>query len=317
MLSGCLGCISKRVDVVPFLPPSQTATLDELVQRINVWSEIDSLVLRVDLRFETVEQAEAGEGRQYRTAQGRLLLSRPEKIRLNIEAPILSANIAEMASDGERFQLLIHPPDYRAMIVGTNSSSYRAEAQKLDEDPELKKAGPLVNIRPQHFSDAFLIAPIPVHEPHTVAFLTEERVEEPDTRPGAGKDASVRKSYYVVTVLRLGRDAPRARFWFDRNEDLPLSRQQVYGADGSIEADVRYSDYLPPQGDSGHRFASRVHIERPYDDYAITVNVKPDGIQVNRELPDRAFVLSAPEEWGDTLRRVDLDERGESTSCGP
>ena len=34
---------------------------------------------------------------------------------------------------------------------------------------------------------------------------------------------------------------------------------------------------------------------------------------VNRELPETAFVVTAPEEWGDTVRRINLDERG-STS---
>jgi len=316
-LATATACVSKKVDVVPFLPPSETATLDELVQKLNAWRGVDSLVLRVDLRFETVEQAERGEGRQFRTAQGRLLLSRPRRIRLNIEAPILSANIAEMASDGERFQLLIHPPEYRALIEGRNDANYRGETEKLNEDPELEKAGPLVNIRPQHFTDAFLIAPIRTEEPHTVAFLSEERQIERDDRPGAKDDASVIKSYYVVTVVRLGREAPQARYWFDRRDELLLVRQQSYDEVGSIVADIEYHDYLPVREDSELRFASRVRIDRPYDDYAITVNVKPDGITVNRDLPDRAFVVDAPEEWGDTVRRVDLDEKREPSSFEP
>lgn len=302
-------CVSRRVDVVPFLPPTSTASLEELVERINEWRSIDSLVLRVDLQFETVDRAEEGEGRQFRTAQGRLLLSRPGRIRLNIEAPILSANIAEMASDGERFQLLIHPPEYRAMIHGRNDESYREQTEKLDEDPELEKAGPLVNIRPQHLTDAFLIAPIPVETPHTVAFLTEERVEEPDTRTGAKKDALVRKSYHVVTALRLGRDAPSSRYWFDRGHEPKLRRQQVYGADGRLMADIRYDRYRPGPGPDPIPMASRVRIERPYDDYALVVTVKPDGVTVNRELPDRAFLVEAPEAWGDDLRVIDLDDR--------
>ena len=54
-------------------------------------------------------------------------------------------------------------------------------------------------------------------------------------------------------------------------------------------------------------------IDRPYEDYGLIVNVKPDGVMVNRELPDTAFVVTAPEEWGDTVRHIDLDNRaGES-----
>jgi hypothetical protein len=303
-------CISKKVDIIPFLAPTETATLGELVAYLDEWNEVQSLVLRVDLQFETVEQSDEGEGRQYRTAQGRLLLQRPERIRLNIEAPILSANIAEMASNGERFQLLIHPPEYRALIEGRNDESYRDQTAKLDRDPELEKAGPLVNIRPQHFTDAFLLSAIPAADANSVAFLEEERIDEPDTRPRAKDSALVRKSYYVVTVARLGESSPRARYWFDRFGAIAMTRQQVYGTDGRLVSDIRYSDYLPAQGDVGARIASRVHIDRPYDDYGLVVNVKPDGIMVNRELPETAFVVTAPEEWGDTVRRIDLDERG-------
>ena len=304
-LSSCN--ISKKVDVVPFLAPTHTATLDELVAHINQWNEIRTLVLRVDLQFETVERADEGEGRQYRTAQGRLLLERPHRIRLNIEAPILSANIAEMASNGERFQLLIYPPKHRALIEGRNDRSYREETAKLHRDPELEKAGPLANIRPQHFTDAFLLATVPIEASHTLTFLEEERVDEPDTRPRAKAGARVRKSYYVVTAVRRGESSPRARYWFDRLGELALARQQVYAPDGSLIADIRYADYLPPQGDVDVRIASRVHIERPYDDYGIVVTVKPNGVMINRELPDTAFVVTAPEEWGDSIRHINLD----------
>ena len=39
----------------------------------------------------------------------------------------------------------------------------------------------------------------------------------------------------------------------------------------------------------------------------------PDGTIVSRELPARAFVVEAPAEWADSLRRIDLDERGEKS----
>ena len=318
---GLGSCISKKVDVVPFLAPTQTATLEELVAHINQWKEIRTLVLRVDLQFETIERADEGEGRQYRMAQGRLLLERPGRIRLNIEAPILSANIAEMASNGERFQLLIYPPDYRALIEGRNDRSYHEETAKLDRDPELEKAGPLVNIRPQHFTDAFLLSTIPIEEPHTIAFLEEphtiafleeERVDEPDTQPRAKDGAFVRKSRLTTSSPRFVsvRAHLAPRYWFDRLGELALARQQVYAPDGRLIADIRYADYLPLQGDVGVRIASRVHIERPYDDYGLVVNVKPDGVTINRDLPDTAFVVTAPEEWGDSVRHIDLDNRG-------
>jgi hypothetical protein len=303
---GLLGCVSRGVDIVPFLAPTATATLEELVAAVNAWEGIHSLVLRVDLQFETVEETEKGKGRQYRTANGRLLLSRPSFIRLNIQAPVLSADIAEMASDGNRFQLLIHPPEYRALIEGSNDASYREEKARLEKDPELGRAGPLLNIRPQHFTSAFLPAVIGAG---TAAFVHEEQVTEPDVRPGAKKNAEVRKSYYVLNAIRDGGGSPHAQFWFDRLSNIALVRQRVFDAQGYLTTDIRYDGWLPPSAADGHSLPSRARIERPYDDYALVVTVRPDGIQVNRDLPENAFLLEVPPEWGESLRRIDLDER--------
>lgn len=299
-------CISRGVDIVPFLSPTTTATLEELVARVNSWETIHSLVLRVDLQFETVEETKEGKGRQYRTANGRLILSRPSSIRLNIQAPVLSADIAEMASDGERFQLLIHPPEYRAFIEGSNAASYREEKAKLERDPELAKAGPLLNIRPQHFTGAFLPAVI---DAGTRAFLHEEQVTEKDLRPGARKGAEVRKSYYVLTAVREGAGSPLAQFWFDRVGSITLVRQRVFDNHGYLTTDIRYQGWLSPSAANDHSLPSRIRIERPYDDYALVVTVRPDGIAVNRELPETAFLLEVPPEWGESVRRIDLDQK--------
>jgi hypothetical protein len=299
-------CVSRRVDFVPFLRPTAEATLDELVARIEDVANETSLVLRVDLQFETVEEVERGQGRKYHPAKGRLFLERPSFIRLGIEAPILSANIAEMASNGSRFQLLIYPPEYRALIEGSNDRSYREETARLERDPELSKAGPLLNIRPQHFIDAFLPAPI---DGGTVAFLNEELLTEPDRRPGAKKGAEVKKSYYVVSAVRTGAKAPHSQFWFDRIPGIALVRQRVFDDDGRLLTDIHYDGLLPPDPATGKRFPARVRIERPYDEYTLVVDVLRDGIIVNRDLPSSAFQLTVPPEWGDGYRRVDLDRK--------
>ncbi len=299
-------CLSRGVELAPFLAPTASATLDELVAEVNAWEEIHSLVLRVDLQFETVLSTEKGKGRQYHTANGRLILSRPSSIRLNVQAPVLSADIAEMASDGERFQLLIHPPEYRALIMGSNDASYQEETAKLEADPKLGKAGPLLNIRPQHFTGAFLPATV---DAGSRAFVHEEQVVERDLRPGARKNAQVRKSYYVLNAVRTGADSPHAQFWFDRMGTLSLVRQRIFDPRGYVVSDIRYEAWLPPGSDGAPSLPARVRIERPSDDYALVLTVHPDGIEINRELPETAFVLEVPSGWGDEVRRIDLDEK--------
>ena len=100
--------------------------------------------------------------------------------------------------DGEHFQLLIFPVEYRALIVGSNVGSYREQRQRIENDPELAEAGPLLNMRPQHFTSALL--PIPLDE-ETIAFAHEDLVVEPDRRPRAKKNAQIRKSYYVLDAV--------------------------------------------------------------------------------------------------------------------
>jgi hypothetical protein len=87
----------------------------------------------------------------------------------------------------------------------------------------------------------------------------------------------------------------------------------VFATDGRLLTDVHYTDYLPPDPQSGKRFPSRVRIERPHDDYSLSLNVQPEGIVVDRDLPETAFQLTVPPEWGDSVRRIDLDERKRSS----
>ncbi len=302
-------CVSRRVDVPPFIPPAREATISELIEIVNQRQSVQSLIVKTDLQFETAEAAEEGVMRRYRSANGRFLLARPERIRLQIEAPILSVSIAEMASDGEHFQLLVYPQEHRALIEGSNRRSYVEEARKLDQDPELKKAGPLVNIRPQHFTDAFLFPPIDTENPDTFTFMEEARPLEDDDRPGARDGQKVVRSYYVLTVFRRGEQAPRRKYWFDRTRNLALSRQQVFDSKGLLVGEITFSKYLPPERTAGEPFASEIRIHRPYDAYSLRITLQPDSLVLNREIPPQAFSLEPPPEWGDSIRRIDLDRK--------
>ena len=93
------GCFSRGIKGVPFLKPTATATLDELVTEINRIGRAP--VARAPSRSLVRDGGHI--------ANCRLPLSRPSSIRVNVEAPVLSADIAEIAFDGNRFQLLIHP----------------------------------------------------------------------------------------------------------------------------------------------------------------------------------------------------------------
>lgn len=305
LVSSC-GIISRRVDVIPFIPPRSDAKLEQLVARINEMSTLESLTMKVDLQFLTIENEQSGQSRQYRTAQGRLLLDRPANIRLQIEAPVLNAPIADLASDGDRFQLLIYPSRYRALIEGENDQRYEAESEKIRTDEELSQAGPLINIRPQHFTQAFLREPIRSEDR---PYLQEDLRIEEEIDPRTRKKRQVKRSYYVVTVVHPGEQSPRTQYWFDRSAEIELRRQHLFDSEGLLVGIVHYSGYLPPHEASGIRFPAEVLIDRPYEKYGLRVRLKPDSIVVDRELPATAFVLEAPPEWEGHLRRVRLGEK--------
>ena len=300
-------CVSRRVNVPPFIPPAIKATLSELIEIVNSRQKVKTFRARADLQFETREGEEAGIGRRYRTAQGRVLLARPQSIRLQIEAPLIGTSIAEMASDGQRFQLLIYPQEHRALIEGSNRKRYIEVAREVEDHPELAEAGPLVNIRPQHFTDAFLFEPIDVKDPDTIPFYHESRELEDDQRPGAREGQKVWRSYYVLYDTHRGEQAPRRKYWFDRNRGLILARQHSFDAEGLLIGEVRFSDHLPPDPVAGQRFAATVLIDRPYEEYTLRMTLDPESVVVNGEIPAAAFSIEAPPEWTDSIRRIDLD----------
>ena len=305
-------CISRGVNVPPFIPPTSDASLADLIVIINQRRDVQSLTARVELQFETAEGVEEGRLRQFRSAQGRIFLARPENIRLQIEAPVLGLNLAEMASDGSSFQLLIYPEEYRALIVGSNDREYVEQTRKMENDPELKKAGPLVNIRPQHFTSAFLFDAIDLEDPNIIAVMEEARRLVPDDRPEAKRGDMVVKSYYVLSVIRRGESSPRHQYWFDRGGHLELVGLKSFDTRGALIGDVTFSDYFLT-GPAGHtiQLPAETYITRPYDRYALRLVMSPETVELNRDLPEAAFFVETAKEWGDSVRRIDLDRNGQ------
>jgi len=40
------------------------------------------------------------------------------------------------------------------------------------------------------------------------------------------------------------------------------------------------------------------------------LSLNPESLVVNREIPTAAFFIEAPPEWTNSLRRIDLDKKG-------
>jgi hypothetical protein len=310
------GCV-RNVKVPPLLPVEPALTLDELVERVNGYGQERQISAPVTLQFRDRQGASAGKNKEYPAADGRLVLLRPSNIRLQVKFPVVGTKVADMASDGEKFQVKVYyPENKRKFIEGSNAARYkRVEADTASTDPALQRAGALANMRPQHLTDAFLIKPVALDGTQTVYFLNEESVFERDARAGTNKGAEVERRYYVLTLLERLNGGPEARvtrrLWFDRtHRGTPLARQDLY-EDGRIATRVAYSGFFAST--SGLSWPERVSIERVGDGYSVEVIFEKGEVEINGEdVPITAFKLDNAERF----EQVDLDRMPEIMERG-
>ncbi len=305
-LAACsVGCV-RTVKVPPPLPVEAPLTLDQLVERVNVWTQITAIQSTVSIQFRDLRGAAEGKNKQYPAGDANLVLARPERIRLRIKVPVVGKTIADMVSDGTKFQVkVLYPDDKRQFLMGSNAGRYRRiEAGMQVDDPTLRQAGSLANIRPQHLTDAFLIKPLLLDAPNGVYFLDDAHETE---RGGGKKGGEVIRTFYVLTVLERVDGGPQARvlrrLWFDRSrQGTPLARQELY-EDGRLATSIRYDSYTAVEG--GRSWPFRVSIERVDDSYSVDVIFAARALTLNGEVPEEAFTLDNDE----NLPVVDLDKR--------
>src|SRR5690349_7628509 len=97
VVAGAAGCV-KNVSVPVELPTEAPLTTDALVARVNGLVGVQRIQATVSLRFRDLRQAAQGKNKEYPAADGILILSRPENIRLRIKAPFVGKRLADMVS---------------------------------------------------------------------------------------------------------------------------------------------------------------------------------------------------------------------------
>lgn len=321
--SGCASLfgVKQQVKVPPLLSPITNASTSQLIAEVNRLASVRSLRGKIDIQFQDTSFAESGLAEKYRTADGTVYLQRPGQIYLKIQAPFVGTNIAEMTSDGERFRVAVLQGDdkFRRFVSGTNSAQYKrlpmdgssAETNKNSKGMKEKRTvSVLSNLRPQHFTDALLIRPIPPRAESGLVYARSEAYEEEaDTRDRAKKGARVVRSYYVLDELAPGGETGAhllRRFWFDRVGSIRLARLQTYDTDGSLITDVVYNE--PKSFGEGGALVlpSRIEITRPQDLYKLSVTYQaPESVVVDKQYESSVFVLE--NKW--QLPEVNLDNR--------
>ncbi len=302
-----IGCV-RNVSIAEALPLQKELSREELVQRINAYAEVQTFSAQTDIYVRNYFTGKNNKAHLYPEAGAALRLKRPESILMRVS--FYGPKIADMVTDGHRFFIAIYKPeDKRQFIYGTNLKSIEHmdnEELKGAQDPRLQEAGGLVNMRPQHVVDAFLIKP--AHpDGKTEIFREEFAQEEIDAEPGQ-KKRKVLRTYYVIYVLERkdsGALELRRKYWFDRTKpNTPLARQQVFeNGGGKAVSNITYSNWLSVAG-SNLMWPELVFIDRRDDGYSLQIDLVKDSIEINGEMPDTIFKLENTEK----LKEINLDE---------
>jgi len=156
----------------------------------------------------------------------------------------------------------------------------------------------LENMRPQYIYEALLIPAVAEDEIpflengyETVLDAKKHRVDQPD---------------YELAVIRKGPQGwyLSRRIEFSRIDLLP-HRQRIYDQQGNVATDVHYPDY---KDYDGMKFPSIIQIERPRENYDITLNMVK--LEINKPLTDDQFALEQPP----GAEVVNLDQPNSSAS---
>jgi len=198
----------------------------------------------------------------YADVSGRIAVDRPGHLRLDIEKLI---TVAEMVSDGRQYRVSI-PPKSK---FGVGDVSAPVEGANFP-----------YNLRPSHLLDAlFVDGEEYMGKAGIVSLVTEDTESHPDGL----------HSIYIILFAR--GDIPLEELTFDRTIGvMAVVRKKRYLADGKIEADIRYADYVT-QDDI--QFPKKIVIQRPIENYSLEMDI--EKMELNKPISSAMFVLDRPD----------------------
>ena len=264
--AGCLSISRKRVIPQDQRPlPAKVATKEELFHDLEEKSK-QIQTLQGNVTLDVSGGGETGVLTEYRQTKGYLFVERPGNIRVKVLAPVILTTVADMVSDGRQYRVSI--PIKNQWTEG-------------DASAPVSSKSPIASLRPQHFLDGLFVD-------------ISSYLQNPQVKYEFNMQSEGRRSFYVFTFIDVsgaGREVRTLeKLWIDRNDDLEVSRKQIFGQDGRIETDVEYSSY---HKESNVRYPQSVVITRPVEDYTLKVTFQKTNI--NDKLPDNVFTLQRPE----------------------
>ncbi len=245
------------------LLPAKTATRQELLELLQARSTSVRTFQGKPVLDLSGGGPKTGVLTKYTQTTGYVLVDRPSHIRVKVLLPIVLSTVLDMVSDGHELHLSI--PVKNQCIVGDANAP-----------PNPKYS--LGNLRPQHFLDGLFVDVRPHLSDPRISHTLEEAIEG-------------QHSFYVFSFISAGGKEAQLieKIWIDRT-DMQIARKQIFGKDGKVETDARYSDY---QDEGGIPFPKIVTIQLPIIDY--TVKMTFQKTNMNEKLDENTFNLECPE----------------------
>lgn len=268
-LAGCSLFPTTRHLPVPKAPALvQTATPQQLVAQLDQhWNGLNSLTAKVEI-YATVTNTEQGLAKDYPSCTGYIIIGKPRNLR--VYGTLFNVNIFDMASDGDRFTLLIPPKGIA--FEGANDSTE-------------KSANAFENLRPGFFFEAIAVQGLEPDEEYMVSADT-------DTLEDAAHKHLYIEPEYVLSVMRRNKGSqelmPVRVITFHR-DDLRPYIQDLYDAQGNLETQITYSNYT---NFAAGPYPSKVVIKRPIEGIQLTLVV--ERVQENVKLPADEFTVKVP-----------------------
>ncbi|HKD92500.1 MAG TPA: DUF4292 domain-containing protein [Terriglobales bacterium] len=243
------------------------ATRDQLIEAINTEAaKIQTIDAKVDIAA-SVGGQKKGTVTDYTDVTGYLLVQQPDLLRMIGLFPLVRNKAFDMVSEGGQFKLSI--PTKNKFYVGTNEVVHPS-------------TNPLENLRPQVIFSALLLHSVDPND--AVLEVGMEEVQQ-----GKSKKIVEYPDYELIVIARDPQGPFLARKIIFSRTDLQPHRQLIYDRFGNVATDARYDAF---QTYDGVNFPSQIEINRPQEEYTITL--KMITVKINEPLTPDKFVLNQP-----------------------
>jgi len=241
------------------------ASLQELLDLINERAQmINTLKASLGIDFRPTSS------RNYKSCKGRLLLEKPEKIRLKGYRSLLPTFFL-LVSDGNSYWLSI--PSKKKAYFG------QVEDKVVSEDLTQED----IFLTPSHIIDSLLLDEIELNDSRK-AFL------------------EILPEMYIINIIEIDAEGDifsERRIWVER-EDLNIHQHQWFDSKGRLISKVSFRQFKKV---SGIKLPGLVFIHRPWE--GVYIRLLFNNINLNAAIEPEAFKFSPPKE----LNIINLSHR--------